>query len=62
MLFRSKLWNKGKKLEPNYYGTLKPLSEILIKNSTYQSYKLIKRLFSENLKEHKCECCGLTNW
>ena len=60
--FTGKLWSKGKKLKSNYFKNLKPLSEILIKNSTYQSYKLIKRLFSENLKEHKCECCGLTNW
>ena len=60
--FTGKLWSKGKKLKSNYFKNLKPLSEILIKNSIYQSYKLIKRLFSENLKEHKCECCGLINW
>ncbi len=60
--FTGKVWNKGKKLGSNYYGTAKPLEEILVENSTYQSYKLIKRLFDSNLKEYKCEHCGNTEW
>jgi len=40
----------------------KPLGEILVKNCEYSSNKLRKRLISEGLKEHKCECCGLTEW
>jgi Zn finger protein HypA/HybF involved in hydrogenase expression len=40
----------------------KPLSEILVKNCEYSSNKLRKRLISEGLKEHKCECCGLSEW
>ena len=60
--FTGQSWNKGKKLGSNYYGNLKPLKEVLVENSNYQSYKLLKRLFSEGLKEHKCECCGLTKW
>lgn len=40
----------------------KPLSEILVKNCEYSSNKLRKRLISEGLKEHRCECCGLTEW
>jgi Zn finger protein HypA/HybF involved in hydrogenase expression len=40
----------------------KPLSEILVKNCEYGSNKLRKRLISEGLKEHRCECCGLTEW
>lgn len=39
-----------------------PLSEILVKDYEYSSNKLRKRLISEELKEHKCECCGLTEW
>lgn len=35
-----------------------PLSEILMADSSYQSFKLKKRLFSEKLKEKKCEKCS----
>ena len=33
------------------------LDEILVKNSTYQSYKLKKRLFKEGLRPKYCEEC-----
>jgi hypothetical protein len=49
---------KGRK---NNFST-KPLSEILVKNCEYSSNKLRKRLISEGLKQHRCECCGLTEW
>ena len=39
-----------------------PLSEILVKDYEYSSNKLRKRLISEGIKEHKCECCGLNEW
>ena len=39
-----------------------PLSEILVKDYEYSSNKLRKRLISEGLKKHRCECCGLTEW
>lgn len=52
-------WNKGLKKVIN---KPKPLSEILTENSYYSSDKLKKRLFRENLKEHKCEICGLSEW
>jgi len=48
-------WNKGMKvnIKPRI-----PLKKIL-KNGTYfQSYKLKKRLFKENLKKPECEECG----
>ena len=48
-------WSKGMK------GIGKPripMEKILVKNSTYQSYKLKKRLFAVNLKQPKCEECG----
>lgn len=44
------------------YNKIIPLSEILVKDYDYSSNKLRKRLISEGLKEHKCECCGLTEW
>lgn len=39
-----------------------PLSDILVKDYSYSSNKLRKRLISEGLKDHKCECCGLSEW
>ena len=57
--FRGKGWNVGLMFKPS-----KPqnIEEILVKGSTYQSYKLKLRLFQENLKEKRCECCGRTTW
>lgn len=49
---------KGKKFDYRK----KPLVEILIKDSQYNSHKLRQRLIEENIKERKCECCGLTEW
>ena|SRR3990167_3008273 len=40
-----------------------PLNEILIQNSTYVSTnQLKKKLYSEGLKEKKCEWCQVTEW
>lgn len=41
---------------------LKPLAEILVVGSYYQSYKLKKRLLDDGLKQGVCECCGLNVW
>lgn len=39
------------------------MSEILIEHSTYTStFHLKERLLKENVKDHKCECCGNTEW
>lgn len=32
------------------------------KHPQYQSNKLRIRLIKEGYKEHKCECCGITEW
>ena len=40
----------------------KPLSEILVENSNYQSFKLSQRLLKEGVKEHKCERCKRSEW
>jgi hypothetical protein len=48
-------WNRG------LSGLGKPrisLSDILVSNSTFQSYKLKKRLFETKLKQPVCEMCG----
>jgi len=53
--FKGQGWNKGLK------GVGKPripLKQVLVRNSTFQSYKLKKRLFAKNLKPKHCEICG----
>lgn len=39
-----------------------PISQILVPNSNYQSYKLKRRLLREKYFEHKCYNCNLTEW
>ena len=53
------MWNKGKHTICN---PAKSLKEILKEDSTYQSYKLAKRLITEGIKELKCEYCNLSKW
>lgn len=53
--FKGRGWNAGLK------GIGKdriPLTKILVKNSSFQSHKLKKRLFKEGLKPKHCEICG----
>lgn len=49
----------------NYYNegnSALPLESILTKDSSYNRTKLKERLFSEGIKEYKCECCGISEW
>lgn len=52
-------WNKGKVFGPkrNIQEYLKLNCEFVVTSNT-----LRKRLITEGLKEHKCECCGITEW
>ena len=53
--FTGMLWSKGLR------GIGRPhisLEKILIEKSTFQSYKLKKRLFAVNIKKPICEECG----
>ena len=52
-------WNVGLKFNPK---PAKDIEQYLVENSTYQSFKLAKRLLKEGYKEHKCEICKLTEW
>ena len=36
--------------------------DYLVKGSTIASSKLRNKIIKEGIKEHKCECCGLTEW
>ena len=42
----------------------KPIKTLLVdgREYTYPSHKLKLRLIDEGMKEHKCECCGITEW
>ncbi len=53
--FKGKAWNKGL---TEIGKPIIPLSQILVKNSTFQSYKLKQRLFKEGIKRQYCEECG----
>lgn len=57
--FRGQGWNTNLNFRPN---RPRDLQDILVKGSSFQSYKLKLRLFRENLKDKKCECCGRTEW
>lgn len=40
-----------------------PLSEVLVRHSSYQRNNLKRRLFAEGIKERRCEMCGQDeNW
>lgn len=53
--FLGKASNRGKSL--NRRVTYQ-LSEILVRNSSFQSHKLKNRLFSEKIKMRSCEICS----
>lgn len=56
-----KAWNQGEKYRP--VKEARPLDEVLVEHSTWiNSNNLRKRLLKERIKEHKCECCGNTEW
>ena len=57
--FSGQGWNIGLKFKP-FIKT--PIGEILVPNSTFQTYKLKKRLLEDGIKQHVCEHCGLTHW
>ncbi len=41
---------------------VKPLNEILVKDSYYSTNTLKLRLFKEGIKPYKCEKCGISEW
>src|SRR3989344_7431612 len=53
--FKGQGWNKGLR---GIGKPLIPLKKILVRNSTFQSYKLRNRLFKSGLKKQNCEICG----
>lgn len=57
--FTGQGWNVGLKFRPR---KSQKIDDVLTKGSTVQSYKLKNRLLQEQLKEKRCECCGLIEW
>lgn len=53
--FTGRMWNLG---NSGYYRPIIPLERILVKGSSYQSFKLKRRLFIAGLKSKECELCG----
>lgn len=53
--FTGKGWRKNRTFQPS---PRVPTNRILVKNSSFQSFKLKQRLFSEGLKLQRCEICG----
>lgn len=58
--FTGQGWNSGERYSPVVKKF--PLSRILVNPSRYNSNNLKRRLLSENIKEHRCERCGLSEW
>jgi 5-methylcytosine-specific restriction endonuclease McrA len=52
-------WNRGMKFDAR---PVRPLSEVLVEGSNYQSFLLRRRLVSEGLKAAQCEECLSTTW
>ena len=55
--FGGQSWKRGQATGPT-----KPIDFYLTKNSIVQSFKLKKRLLSENIFQHKCYECNQTKW
>lgn len=55
-------WNKGLTSFDNSSIKRKSIDVYLTKDSYITSGKLRKKLLSEGIKEHKCECCGNILW
>lgn len=51
-------WRKGRQFNLEWVK----VDKYLTKNSKIGSHALKKKLFRENLKEQKCESCGLDTW
>jgi len=53
--FKGEAWNKGLKFKGKY---CRPIEQIMIEDSDYQSFKLKNRLFDLGMKTCQCEECG----
>lgn len=56
--FTGQRWNKGKSFTEE--TAIHSLNKVLQKDIIYSSYTLKKRLIKSNIKEDKCEICGIS--
>lgn len=57
--FKGRSHLKGK---THNWSNIKPLSEILVKDSMFNNYHLRKRLLKEGLLKYVCSICGISEW
>ena len=57
--FTGQGWNTDLHFKP---AEAKPIEDILVADSNYQSDKLKRRLIQEGLKDNICERCRLSEW
>ena len=57
--FTGQGWNTDLHFKPY---EAKPIEDILVADSNYQSYKLKRRLIQEGFKDNICERCRLSEW
>lgn len=60
--FTGQAWSKGKSSYQDSRIRKKNISEILVKNSGWSSHAIKLKLLDEDIKEHRCEWCGNTEW
>ncbi len=60
--FTFKNWNKGLTSEDHTSIKKKPIEEILVENSGWNSHNIKNRILKEGIKDYKCERCGRTEW
>lgn len=60
--FTGKAWNVGDKYKPIINNRKIPTENLLRKGVKFSTYDLKNRLFKENIKEKRCECCGISEW
>ena len=54
--------NQSGKGQVKHNSTKMTLEEYLVYSTDIQTNKIRKKMLEEGIKEHKCECCGLTTW
>lgn len=62
--FTGQLWSKGKTVDRDKISSpiSAPLEDIFANKVKIQSACLKERLIKAGLKEHRCECCGNSEW
>ena len=60
--FTGQKWSKGKTILDHPSIRSKPIEQILIENSGWNSHNIKNKLFNLGIKIKQCECCKNTEW